>query len=62
MRFIQTTTTQDLLKEFKESAFGLLDDIGTMYENGKKVGFEENILAVRARKLILAWYARNGGL
>lgn len=62
MRFTLKTTSADLLAEFKESVFELLDEIEVKYEQGKKGGNDERHLAVRTRKQLLKWLYDNGGL
>ena len=62
MRFTQQTTSLDLLTEFKESIFQLLDEIEERFEQGKKGGASQEILAVHTRKQILKWFYDNGGL
>ena len=62
MRFGVNTTTLDLLTEFKESVFELIDKIEERYDSGKNGNIPERLQAVHTRKLILKWFYDNGGL
>ena len=62
MRFTEHTTSLELLTEFKDSIFDLLDDIEVRYEQAKNKGADERLLATRTRKQILKWFYDNGGL
>ena len=62
MKFNSSTTSLDLISELKDSIFNLVDDIEEKYEQGKKGGATDQILAVHTRKQILKWFYDNGGL
>ena len=62
MRFTEKTTSADLVSELKDSIFDLLDDIEVSFEQGKKGGADERLLAVRTRKKILKYFYDNGGM
>ena len=62
MKFTEHTTSMDVLKEFNDSVLGLLDEVEERYEQGKKGGMTDQLLAVHTRKQILKWFFNNGGL
>jgi len=62
MKFRESTTSQELIHEFGESAMQLLDEIEESFEQSKKKGASEQILATHTRKQILKWFFNNGGL
>ena len=62
MRFGTNTTTLELITEFKESVFDLIDRIEERYDSGKEGKMPERLQAVHTRKLILKWFFDNGGL
>ncbi len=62
MRFGTNTTTLELITEFKESVFDLIDRIEERYDSGKEGKIPERLQAVHTRKLILKWFFDNGGL
>ena len=62
MRFSEHTTSQELIHEFGESTMQLLDEVEERYEQGKKGGAAERVLATHTRKQILKWFFDNGGL
>ena len=62
MKFTEFTTSMDVLKEFNDSVLGLLDEIEERYEQGRKGGMTDQLLAVHTRKQLLKWFLNNGGL
>jgi len=62
MKFRESTTSEELIHEFGQSAMQLLDEIEVSYEQSKKKGADDQILAVHTRKQILQWFFNNGGL
>lgn len=62
MKFTEFTTSLDVLKEFNQSVLGLLDEVEERYEQGKKSGIPDYLLAIHTRKQLLKWFFNNGGL
>ena len=62
MKFTEYTTSMDVIKAFNDSVLGLLDEIEERYEQGRKNGMTDQLLAVHTRKQFLQWFLNNGGL
>lgn len=62
MKFTETTTTVDVLREFNTSVLKLLDEVESRYDQGRKIGMPENLMAIHTRKQLLKWFMNNGGL